>query len=260
MSEKLQNPYYRIFRPGVSPETYIDEPQNASDRLQLSRSYLLLEEELKTIFNYIEPCDENLETYSMQLYALLLRACTEVELNCKLILKGNDQSHSNMTDYKILEQSSKLSKYIVKLPWRRSIGNTPAYSSLELKPFAEFGASNPHKPFWYTAYNDVKHDREEKFDQANLCNCLNAIAGVLVLLYSQFGPMCIKTYGNTTYRKSTEWETMIDTRYLDPINANILLELVPPDLSEWPEEEQYGFDWTKTDSETQHEFACFPFQ
>lgn len=258
MSAQLQKPYYRIFRPGVSPETYIDEPQNASNRLQLSRSYLLLEEELKTIFNYIEPCDENLETYSMQLYALLLRACTEVELNCKLILQANHQPpnrrHYTMYDYKKIEQSSKLSKYIVKLRWRKSQGDTIDYTPSEFHPFEEFGMNDAHSPSWYQAYNAVKHNREQKFENANLCNCLNAIAGVLVLLYSQFGPMCIETFGS-----NLPWINW-DNLYLDPIDANILFELVPPDLSEWPEEEQYGFNWTKADSETQHEFVCFPFQ
>ena len=40
---------------------------------------------------------------------------------------------------------------------------------------------------WYQIYNASKHDRHEAFKQANMEHLLTAIAGLLVVLSSQFG-------------------------------------------------------------------------
>ncbi len=57
----------------------------------------------------------------------------------------------------------------------------------DFTPFRNFDPSISASPDWYAAYNAVKHNREENLEQANLENCMNAVAGILVLLYSQFG-------------------------------------------------------------------------
>ena len=60
-------------------------------------------------------------------------------------------------------------------------------STNDFTPFRNFDPSISASPDWYAAYNAVKHNREENLEQANLENCMNAVAGILVLLYSQFG-------------------------------------------------------------------------
>ena len=102
----LGRPYYRIVRPSVPVIYYVHDNRYAQDMLQLRRSYFMLEEKLNEILNYIEPDERNLNVFSMELYSLLLRACTEVELNCKLILKANDYNTNHnysMRDYKKLK-------------------------------------------------------------------------------------------------------------------------------------------------------------
>jgi hypothetical protein len=52
---------------------------------------------------YVEPADKNLECYSYRIHALLLRACIELEANCKAILKENGYSKGGnwkIDDYK----------------------------------------------------------------------------------------------------------------------------------------------------------------
>lgn len=119
----LSKPYYRIIRPGVPIESYVTDSRYANDKSVLKRSYLSLERQLISIFDYIDPDDRNLNVFSYELYTLLLRACTEVELNCTLIMKANDAApigkHFTMRDYRKIEKSSKLSKYKVLLPnWK----------------------------------------------------------------------------------------------------------------------------------------------
>ena len=39
---------------------------------------------------------------------------------------------------------------------------------------------------WYQAYNNTKHNRQEKFIEANLNNLINACCGLFVILSAQF--------------------------------------------------------------------------
>src|SRR3990167_10206729 len=92
----ISRPYFRICRPDtwgnydLPNEAYYPlDSRYASDRTNLVRAYHLLEQDLIRIFEYVEPTDANLQTYSHQLYALLLRACTEFESNARAILQAN---------------------------------------------------------------------------------------------------------------------------------------------------------------------------
>lgn len=235
----LAKPYYRITRPGVFIPDYVLDKRYASDRLQLSRAYISIENSLRDIFQYIEPDENNGSTFSFELYSLLLRACTEVELNCKQILIANGVSckkYLKMDDYKKLEVSSKLSAYkVIYHNWRKTTAKHVQYAPKELIPFANFARGEG--PEWYSAYNRVKHNRETNFEEANLNNCMNAVAGILVLLYSQFGSQCIETYGmNRMSWQIEEGDDMI-------FDANVIFEIVPPPENIWPENEKYNFDW-----------------
>ena len=248
----LPKPYYRIARPKASIPDYVVDSRYAPDRRQLSRAYINIEKELRNIFNYIEPDENNLKAFSFELYSLLLRACTEVELNCKLIMKANGATrrddHFTMNDYKQIEQASQLSKYVAKFNnWRRKNPHSGEieYISKEFIPFANFAPSISKSPDWYSAYNTVKHNREENLEQANLENCMNAVAGILVLLYSQFGAQCIETYGIS----GIYWH--LDGEYDNVFDADVIFTIHPPKIEDWSEAELYDFNWDtiKTDPE-----------
>jgi hypothetical protein len=86
------------------------------------RGFCLLQKDLEHLFEYIEPGDDNLESYSFRVHELLLRACVEVEANCKAILRENDypkdeKGRWNMADYKKINTSHRLSSFSVKLPY-----------------------------------------------------------------------------------------------------------------------------------------------
>lgn len=240
----LSKPFYRIARPKAMIPHYATDKRYASDRLQLSRAYISIERELRSIFDYVEPDEANKNTFSFELYSLLLRACTEVELNCKKIMEANGatpQGHFfTMADYKKLEKSSLLSKYtVIFRNWRKRNPSTNEleYIEKEFCPFANFDISVNRSPEWYEDYNQVKHNREENLEKANLENCMNAVAGILILLYSQFGSQCIETYEiNRMY-----WQNIEEFDYV--FNADIIYEICPPQISDWQESELYDFNW-----------------
>ena len=82
---------------------YIKHPKYANSPEQYIRAFLLLQKDLQLLFDYVEPSEINLTCYSYRIHELLLRACVEVEANCKAILLENGyqkDAEMNMTDYK----------------------------------------------------------------------------------------------------------------------------------------------------------------
>lgn len=182
----LEKPYYRIFRPGI--DEIVLNKCYANDRISLCRALKLIVNDLGNIFEYIEPCNDNLNTYSHRTYELFLRTCTEFEANCKSILKANGYSKTgtlNIQDYYKIDKSSKLSDYKVKLNiWKP---NSKIYM-----PFSDWKDGYSLK--WYQDYNKVKHDREENFKYASLENLVQAVTGLICILFSQFGIETLYAY------------------------------------------------------------------
>lgn len=159
---------------------YVRHPQYAVAPLQYIRAYLLLQQDLHRLFEYIEPADSNLVAYSYRTHELLLRACVEVEANCKAILLENGYQKKgdlNMTDYKKLNMTHRLSEYEVVAPvWH----GTAAVR----RPFAAW-ATGGQLP-WYEDYNATKHDRHAEFHRAAFGSVVDAVTGLLVVLSAQF--------------------------------------------------------------------------
>jgi hypothetical protein len=207
---------------------FITHPKFANAAQQYFRAFMVIQKDLLELFDYVEPADKNLECYSYRMHELLMRACIEIEANCRAILGENGYSRTgdwNMTDYKKLNATHRLSSYQVKFPvWHGDQAVRTPFSSWAT------GAS----PKWYQAYNDTKHDRHQRFEQANFANVLDASAGLVALLTSQFGDYDfvgprIPVFVDATF-KSDGFETAIGN----------YLRIKYPD---WPADERYEFKW-----------------
>ena len=100
------NPFYRIYRENKYYEkhpdkflfnlrSYIQSPYYCDTRLDLIRYYKILEKDFLNIVNYIEPSDNNLQTFSVENAKLLISICVEVENNLKGILLANGIKRKN---------------------------------------------------------------------------------------------------------------------------------------------------------------------
>jgi hypothetical protein len=145
------------------------------------RGFIILQNDIRQIFEYIEPSDQHLIVYSEKIGKLLTSACFEIESNLKAILRENGyQKSSNsmtMSDYCKVELSHRLSKYEVYLPeWtgQRRI----------VRPFEPWGVDQRLQ--WYQEYNGYKHDRAKNAPLANFRNLIDAWCGAFVVLSSQF--------------------------------------------------------------------------
>ena len=133
-----------------------------------------------------------------------------------------------------MDATHHLSSYEVILPiWN---GTPPI-----LKPFERWkpgrglpdhgGTSLP----WYQAYNASKHDRQDEFKKANFENLVIAVAGLLVLISSQFrdrdftaGPQALAISGYDYHEMEASTGSLFRIKYPD----------------DWGDAELYEFDWT----------------
>ena len=183
----LAKPYKRTARPFTQARIdeggigqYIRHNDYAISPEHYVRAFLIILKDYINLLDYIEPADRNLQTYSFRIHELLLRICIEFEANCVAILTENGyprERHLNMTDYKKIEGSHKLSSFEGKIPvWNGD-------SNLR-RPFENWntGESLP----WWVAYNSSKHDRHNKFEEATFKHLTDALCGLIVILSAQF--------------------------------------------------------------------------
>jgi hypothetical protein len=183
---------------------------------------------LRELFDYVEPSNKNLGCFSYRIHSLLLRACVEVEANCKAILKENGYvkpggNDLNMGDYRKLEKTHFLSGYQVAVPDWHGQGGLRT-------PFLPWATGQGLT--WYQAYNAAKHDRHSAFETATFEHLIDAVCGLLVILSAQF-----------------------ETNDFGPGNDFLCAES-PDDMEsgigaffrvrfpkDWPEDLRYDFNW-----------------
>lgn len=222
---------------------YLLHPQFANDPQHYIRSFLIIQEDLQKLFEYVEPCDNNGGTLSLKIQELLTRVCVEIEANFTAILKENKYSNKGNLkldkDYCLIEISHKLSSYKVKFPiWKGNKNIRRPFENWSLRP-----TKNWHVLEWYQAYNKSKHDRHLHFDKATFDNLLDAVCGLVVLLSAQFM--------NESYSpnpKSSEFEGGDSYDYHPKMEVAIgdYFRVQFPD--DWKEAEMYGFKWQEVSS------------
>lgn len=239
----LEHPYKRTWRQFVDGSysgnggwECIHDPEFAKSPEHYVRAFELIQEDLKHLFRYIEPTNINLPTYSFRIYELFFQTCVEIEANFKAILSENGYKKSidklNISDYKLINKSHRLSSYFVKIPYWQGDRNT-------IQPFQTFALingkthTNESTPGWYNAYTAVKHNRSDNFGQANLKNLIDAVCALVVVISSQF---CCDDFSPSNPKvvcagPNDGMETAIGDYF----------RVKFPD--DWPVDERYNFDY-----------------
>jgi len=166
---------------GVTPS-----PLTYSSRNQATVAATSLFSGLVELFRYVEPSSKNDRCFGHRARELLILACTEVESHWKSVLLQNMKNpranfKPTTTDY------IKLAPVLRLKDWRVTLKDYFGYRFIA--PFENWDTAKPSQSLaWYSAYNAVKHDREGKFEQAQLQFVIEAMAAVHVMLAAQWGP------------------------------------------------------------------------
>lgn len=216
---------------------YIHSSEYAAEPSQYTRAFDLIQKDLIELFDYVNPSDINLKTYSFRIHELLMRTCVEIEANFKAILtengyskkikKNGEQTPMNMSDYNKLEVTHMLSSYKVNIPhWRGQYGIRTPFSCW----------SNPSKPNpkWYNAYHETKHNRVAGFENANFENIIDAVSALLIILSSQF-----YTHDFSSGHVFLVAESDMQNDGMEPGIGGYLRIQFPT----WPDEKRYSFTY-----------------
>ena len=158
--------------------------------------YIALEQDLSKTSRFIEFSEANFKTYSIEFAHLFLAASSEIDVILKLLcnMKKNSDTHKNINHYK-----ETIAEVLPCLINARCFINR---YGLELQPWSDWNGEK--NPFWWQSYNNVKHRRDEFFNEANLKNTLNAVSalGLVTLYYYRevFSKINAHTYMDTVNR------------------------------------------------------------
>lgn len=238
----VTKPFHRTFRAmkpaqnaGYSGWAYIVDPGYAKSPEHFVRAFLLIQDDLRKIFEYVEPSDGGRGAYSYRIHALLMRTCIEIEANFKAIFEENNSTKPawNMRHYRKIDASHHLSSYKVMLPiWSPApLVLCPFEPWKALRGAATPAAGAPGIP-WYQAYNASKHSRHEQFQQANLENLVAAVAGLLVLITAQFK--------DQEFSPGASLLSVEGHQAMEPATGSFFRIEYP---SDWAANELYDFDW-----------------
>lgn len=145
--------------------------------------FLALESDLLSVSRYIEFCEDNKDTYSIELAKLILASGSEVDVVLKElcnIVHPNSGSRKINQYYDVLSSDRPDLLDCINKEW--------VYLdrfSLKFQPWINWKMNGNYQcsPNWWTSNNHVKHRRFENFDEASLYNTINSLSALLVILY-----------------------------------------------------------------------------
>lgn len=135
--------------------------------------FLALEADFAATSRYVELSPQNFSAFSIEYAKLLLAVGSEIDVLCKIICENLDASakRNNIDDYRAcLTAHTQIASEEILI--RRY--------NLSFQPWSAWTLGN--NPSWWRSYNNVKHQRNSHFSEANLENSANAIAGLFAIV------------------------------------------------------------------------------
>lgn len=134
----------------------------------------LLDDELHALSHFVDFNPDNYSTFSVELARLYLSICSEIDVVSKLLCAriAPAEAPKNINEYRVL-----ITK---QFPNFCSLRITMPSHDLEFQPWSAWESGR--NPKWWGSYNDVKHERNKYYRDANLGNVLESAAGLLVML------------------------------------------------------------------------------
>jgi hypothetical protein len=137
--------------------------------------FLSIERDLEVLSRFIEFDTRNFACFSIEIARILLAAGAEVDVVCQQVCKRHNAKSKAEN---IVEYQTEITKALPGLVRFHVI--VPRYG-LDLRPWVNWSEKKT-PPFWWTAYNKTKHERNAQYHRANLQNALNAVAGLFVMV------------------------------------------------------------------------------
>lgn len=174
---------------------------------------LYIENDLKNTMRFIEPCFDNHSSYSSEFAKIIMLACSEIDVICRLICKEIDPT-TDFDDDSI--RSGKIDEYatliLARFPKLITCELKNTRSQDVIKPFENWSITPYSSPLWWNDYQKIKHYRHSNFSSATLMNAIYAVGGLIILnLY------LYRLVSNTPYASPNEQPQIFSAEYFSPI-------------------------------------------
>ena len=145
--------------------------------MDFNNYFIALEKRVIEFENYIEISPNNYPVYSNNLCLLLLSICAEFEIVAKIFAKDLGKNRINnikdiynfLNSLPILDGKSKILDQEISLEIYK----------IKFNPFENWTSKN--SPFWWHAYNGIKHDRLNTYQNANLKAVLFSLGALSII-------------------------------------------------------------------------------
>jgi hypothetical protein len=142
--------------------------------------FLAIEADLEITTRYVQPSRDNFSTYSIEFARILLSAGSEIDVVAQVLCRKLDPAST--ADKIHLYREQIIAKYPLFTTMRVVV---PRYGFF-LEPWRDWERGKT--PLWWRSYNEVKHERDAHFSDANLQNALLAVAGLFCLVLYIYQP------------------------------------------------------------------------
>jgi hypothetical protein len=136
--------------------------------------FITIESDFAKTTRYVEITPHNYGTFSIEYAKILLASSSEIDVICKIFCRNiyPAQKCENINDYRNL----------IMKHYPRFCDNKIALDGykIELLPWLDW--KNNKNPPWWKSYNNVKHERNKYYHEANLENTIGSLAGLMSLL------------------------------------------------------------------------------
>ncbi|MFV0516946.1 MAG: hypothetical protein ACK5MV_06085 [Aminipila sp.] len=141
--------------------------------LNIWNYYLVLEGDLSSTSRFVEPTQK--DVFSFEFLKIIILSCSELETTFKYIceeISGSKDNAGNIGQYKnvILKNFPQITEATVKI-----------YRIQEsILPFQNWKSGTLS---WWNAYQDIKHNRGQAFQNATYWNAVYALSALYILIF-----------------------------------------------------------------------------
>lgn len=118
---------------------------------------------------------ENSRCFSVEFAKQYQTICSEIDVILKAIC---GELNAKLSKENICEYTKAI---LNNNFWKSIVSQEVEFKKIKLQPFKNWSENPYQSPDWWSLYNDVKHNRAVKYQDANLKNVLNSLAGLYIL-------------------------------------------------------------------------------
>lgn len=142
--------------------------------------FLSLEKDFVGTIDFVHLHAANAKTFSNEYAKLILLIGSEVDVVAKMLCQSvaPGQKAENIDLYRTIITDA--------FPGMHTIEIDITKFAMKVQPWLNWDPAVAQSPNWWKSYNNVKHQRDKSFSDANQESTLNAICGLLALLLYYF--------------------------------------------------------------------------